>query len=129
MRPIPLQWLSAVAWFVFIELMLMVVWMWALVYQGAIEEVLGLGFSFLAFMSFPKLKMGGWGVLKGWNLCRNRSTFLVAVGVYALFVVSFWMAAFGDHVFDELSAIGTVIPGLMLVRAYTDTVNKMEEQS
>lgn len=124
MKPIPFQWLKVTAWLVFAEMITMVLWLWLIIFQGYEDAVLGLAFTFLAVMAYPNLSAGGWGFLKGWNLCRNRPTFLVALGLNLLFAISFAVMAFDDKIFDKLYALGMVIPGLLLVRAYIDTVTK-----
>ncbi len=120
MRAIPLVWMRRVAWILFIEMLAITACMYIGVADGTVPSVLYFGFFFICALSFPNLPVAGWGVWKGGNLCKNRPTYLVAVGIHLLFAIAFWSILIADQDFDAPFAFGSAVTSLILTRAYSD---------
>ncbi len=108
------------AWVVFASAAALAGVAWYLSINEGLEAPMALAFTAIAVLSFPNFPGAGWGVFKGRNLCKNRPTYLVAIGVFALFAVAFWQGVLDDLDFDAPFAFGASITGLLLVRAYSD---------
>lgn len=127
MKPIPFHRLEKVAWFVFISLAATALVAWWQFSIDRLEVSFAIAFSGLAILGSPLFPNAGWGVMKGGNLCRNRPTYLVAVGVYVLFFLAFWQYVVFDAKFDSIMALGEAVSGLIVVRAYSDA-KKLQNQ-
>lgn len=112
--------LQAVAWIVFLQLVGLCSFAWSEYVAGHLDFVLAFAFSFASLASMPLLPSAGWGVWKGGSLCKNRPTYLIALGIHLLFSAAFWSYVFGDGEFDKIFAFGMILTGLMLVRSYSD---------
>lgn len=126
MKPIPFHILKNVAWFIFVGLSGTALVAWWQFTEGRLEVAIALGFTAFAIMSSPLFPSAGWGVMKGGNLCRNRPTYMVAVGVHLLFFLAFWQYVVFDAKFDSIMALGTAASGLIVVRAYSDAKRQQE---
>lgn len=125
MKPVPFSWTQITAWVVFIQLTALAGWMWSGL-DPYVETVMSLGFSGLAVMSYPGLPNAGWGIFRGWNLCSNRATFLVAAIIHLTAAAATWTFIIERSRFEALYAIGMAVTGLMLVRAYSQMRNSLK---
>lgn len=119
MRPIPIHWLKYASWTFFVQFVLFDVFLWWDVVQNEGDSVIALGITALSIFAYPNLKNAGWGFWGGKNLCPNVSTFLVACGVSLLSAIPFWMELVETGVPDFLFYLGWMIPGLLILRAYS----------
>lgn len=120
MKPIPFAWIKIAAWAVFAQSAAFVLFLWWEVLHAGGDPVLALGITVVAALTYPDSKYAGWGVWGGRNLCPNMATFIVACGVTLLSAIPFWSSLLHEGVTDYLFLLGWLLPGLLLVRSYSE---------